>query len=57
MKKQISECIHTFMDINMNSIPDKCCLRVELIKISSLKDKKQHQEENRLLAEIKMLPS
>ena len=62
-KKQISEYIHTFMDINKNSISDtpliwealKCCLRGELIKISSLKNKKQHQEENRLLTEIKSL--
>ena len=51
------------MDMNKNSISDtpliwetlRCCLRGELIKISSLKNKKQHQEENKLLTEIKLL--
>ena len=65
IKKQISEYIHTFIDINKNSINDlpmiwealKCCLRGELIKISSFKKKIQQQEENKLLPRIKLLQS
>uniref|UniRef100_A0A671TPK8 Reverse transcriptase domain-containing protein n=1 Tax=Sparus aurata TaxID=8175 RepID=A0A671TPK8_SPAAU len=65
IKKQISEYIHTFMDINKNSINDlpviwealKCCLRGELIKIGSFKKKIQQQEESKLLTRIKLLQS
>ena len=65
IKKQISEYIHTFIDINKNSINDlpmiwealKCCLRGELIKIGSFKKKIQHQVESKLLTKIKLLQS
>lgn len=65
IKKQISEYIHSFMDINKNSINNvpiiwetlKCCLRGELIKVGSFKNKMQQQEESKLLTKIKLLQS